>query len=453
MNKLFLKIKQYLISKLANNKYLLQDKHSFKPILMEIEDRPVNPVGHFILWAVISVFFISIIWLSVSEIDVVVTARGKLVPIGDVKTIQSTYNGVIKKILVKEGDIVKKGDLLIETDMQIITTQLSAKQEEIDNLIIKIKRLDSLITNIPFKYKRYMNKEQYVYEKDMFDNEKNGLFKQILVYDEKIKEINQKIILNTLEKNGKIANLKFEEVKEKSLKKILDIIPKKDYLKVQYNVIALKNDIKSYENKLNVLKNNLQELEHKKKLVHLTSNSKYYSELIESRKKKYKLAAEVTTLNLQKSKYAIVSPVNGYVLKLDVHTLDGVVTPAQKLLTIVPDHVKIMAQVDVLNKDIGFIYDKMDSLLKIDTFDFQKYGFINATIINISTSSIDRKNVGLVYEVLLDIEKEYLLLNNEKKILKPGMTVSAELKVGKRKVIEFFIYPAIKYLREGMSII
>ncbi|RDX33986.1 HlyD family type I secretion periplasmic adaptor subunit [Arcobacter sp. HD9-500m-PIT-SAG03] len=448
-----LKTKQYMGSKMSSNKYLLQDKHTFKPLLIEIEDRPASPVGHFILWAVIGVFFIAIIWLSISEIDVVVTARGKLVPSGDIKTVQSTYNGNIIKILVKEGDSVKKGQVLIKTDTNILDTQMNAKAEVIKEFDLKMLRLSALIDNNIFEYKNYMNPQYYQHEKDIYNNEKNSYFQQLSMLEEKINDVSQKMNIARLEKQNKQTNLDEQKIKQAQYKKVIDIIPRIQYTEVQYKVVFLKNEIKTYDNKLLGLNNNLQELSKQKELLRFTNNSKYYKELREIDQAKNKLIAEVETLNLQKYKYNIISPVDGYILKLDMTTHDGVVTPAQKLMTIVPNTVKLRAMVDVENKDIGYIGDKIEALLKIDTFDFQKYGFIHAKLKKISNSSVEREKVGLVYEAELVLESNHLLYNGQKKLLKPGMTVTAEMKVGKRKLIEFFIYPAIKYFNEGMSII
>ena len=448
-----LKTKQFLGSKMSTNKYLLQDKHSFKPLLIEIEDRPASPVGHFILWAVVGVFFIGVIWLSVSEIDVVVTARGKLVPSGNIKTVQSTYNGNIVDILVKEGDRVDKGQLLIRTDTSILDTQMNAKRETIKELNVKMKRLTALIENDIFEYKDSMSVKFYRDEKNIYDNEKNSYNQQLSMLEEKINDISHKMNISKLEKQNKLANLAEEEIKQASYKKVIDIIPRMQYTQIQYKVVFLKNEIKSYDNRLLGLRNNLQELSKQKELLRFTNNSKYYKELRETDQVKKKLISEAQALRFQKYKYNIVSPVAGYILKLDVNTQDGVLTPAQKLMSIVPNNVILRAKIDIENKDIGYIADNMTALLKIDTFDFQKYGFIHAKLNKLSTSSIDRENVGLVYEAELLLESNYLLYQGKKKLLKPGMTVTAELKVGKRRLIEFFIYPAIKYFDEGMSII
>jgi len=448
-----LKTKQYLGSKMSTNKYLLQDKHSFKPLLIEIEDRPASPAGHFILWAVIGVFFISIIWLSISEIDVVVTARGKLVPSGDIKTVQATYNGNIVDILVKEGDSVKKGQLLIRTDTNILDSEMNSKREIIKEFNVKMKRLTALIENDTFQFENYMNVQYYQQEKDIYLNEKRAYSKQLSLLEEKMSDVSQKMNITQIEKENKRTSLAEEEIKKTAYKRVIDIIPRIQYIQVQYKVVLLKNEIRTYDNRLLGLNNNLQELSQQKELIKFTNNSKYYKELREVSQGKNKLISEVETLRLQKYKYNIVSPVDGYILKLDMNTYEGVVTPAQKLMTIVPNTVKLRAKVDVENKDIGYIGDEIEALLKIDTFDFQKYGFIDAKLMKISTSSVERENVGLVYEAEMILESNHLLYNGKKKLLKPGMTVTAEMKVGKRKLIEFFIYPAIKYFNEGMSII
>ncbi|WP_324171962.1 HlyD family type I secretion periplasmic adaptor subunit [Sulfurimonas sp.] len=451
--KIALKTKKYLGLKMSSNKYLLQDKHTFKPLLIEIEDRPASPVGHFILWAVIGVFTVGVIWLSVSEIDVVVTARGKLVPSGDIKTVQSTYNGNILDILVKEGDSVKKGQLLIIMDTNIIETQMEAKSELIKEFDVKMLRLTALIGNEVFEYKNSMNAQYYKYEKDIYNNEKNSYNQQLSMLEEKINDVSQKMNIAKLEKENKLTNLDEEEIKQAHYKKVIDIIPRIQYIQIQYKVVFLKNEIRTYDNRLLGLNNNLQELSKQKALIRFTNNAKYYKELREIDQVKKKLIVEVQTLLLQKYKYNIVSPVDGYILKLDVNTQESVLTSAQKLMTIVPSTVKLRAKVDVENKDIGYVGDKIEALLKIDTFDFQKYGFIHSKLLKISSSSIEKEGVGLVYEAVLELETNYFLFNGSKKRLKPGMTVTAEMKVGKRKLIEFFIYPAIKYFNEGMSII
>ncbi len=453
MLKYILRFKNFLSKYFSQSKILLQDKHSFKPMLIEIEDRPINPLGNFILWIVVIAFFIVILWLSFSKIDVVVSSRGILIPSGDIQTIQSTYNGVIKDILVKEGDNVKKGQVLINLDTNILDNQIIKKEQEYKMTILKIEKLEALLNKRDFIYSNKMDYDKYKIELESYLSEKNSLVEQVQVYNEKINEIEEKIKILKLNKLNKNIEYKKEELKLAQYQKVKDIIPRLEYEESISKVKILNNELKVYKNNIIILVSNLKEIKNQKEYTLFSKKSKYLDNLIQLKKSKSDLVTEINILKLQKEKYKIISPSNGYILKLQVNTKEAVVTPAQKLITLVPENVTLYAKVDVLNKDIGYIKDKMKTLIKIDTYDFQKYGTIDGKIIKISNSSIEKKNIGAVYEVIIEMDTDYLIIHGKNQKMKPGMTVTTEFKVGKRKIIEFFIYPAIKYLKEGTSVI
>lgn len=138
--------------------------------------------------------------------------------------------------------------------------------------------------------------------------------------------------------------------------------------------------------------------------------------------------------------------------KLMINTIGGVVSPAEKLISIVPKDSPLIVKVNVLNQDIGFVKKEMLSKIKIDTFSFQKYGFFEGKIINVGNFSIDDEKLGPVYEVKIEPNGKTLNVEGKERYLEAGMSVTAEIKVGKRRVIEFFIYPIIQYLDEGLSV-
>ncbi len=134
---------------------------------------------------------------------------------------------------------------------------------------------------------------------------------------------------------------------------------------------------------------------------------------------------------------------------MSVYTLGAVVTPAEKLIHIVPADNKLFVKALVENKDIGYIKEGMDVKIKLDTYNFQKFGMLQGKVRLISKDSIDDETLGRVYEVYIDLIENCL---SEDRCAKPGMTVLAEINIGKRRVIEFFIYPVIRYLDEGLSV-
>lgn len=136
-----------------------------------------------------------------------------------------------------------------------------------------------------------------------------------------------------------------------------------------------------------------------------------------------------------------------------VNTEGGVVTPAEKLISLVPDDAPLIVKATVLNQDIGFVIKQMSAAIKIDTFTFQKYGFIKGIVDSIiGNDAIEDEKQGLIYEIKVIPTSTSIMVDGKEKRLEPGMNVTTEIKVGKRKIIEFFIYPIIQYMDEGLSV-
>jgi hemolysin D len=196
----------------------------------------------------------------------------------------------------------------------------------------------------------------------------------------------------------------------------------------------------------------LNELNQQLRLITQEYRNKLLAELTKKSKEATSLRTEVETTQFRNAKQQIIAPVDGYVGKLLVHTVGGVVTPAEKLLTLIPKGVPLIIQATVQNQDIGFITDQMEAAIKIDTFDFQKYGLLHGKVKHIADDAIEDEKLGPVYEITIDPKETTLRVEGKELTINPGMSVTAELKVGKRRVIEFFIYPMIKYLDEGLSV-
>ena len=165
--------------------------------------------------------------------------------------------------------------------------------------------------------------------------------------------------------------------------------------------------------------------------------------LLQNRTKKEQLENQIQ---------AIKSPIDGFINELEVHTVGGVVTPAQKLMTIVPKDSKLKIKAKVLNQDIGFVEEGMDVSIKIDTFNFQKYGIIKGKVLVVGRNSVEDEKLGAIYEVFIEPENTILLVEGKEQSIKTGMSATCEINIGKRRIIEFFIYPLIKYLDESIKV-
>lgn len=152
----------------------------------------------------------------------------------------------------------------------------------------------------------------------------------------------------------------------------------------------------------------------------------------------------------ERNQQQLISPISGQVQQLAVHTIGGVVTPAQALMVIVPKQSQVEMDALILNKDIGFVHEGQKAAVKIDTFNFTKYGLIDAEILTISDDAIQDENLGLVYSARIKLHQDGLQIDDHWVKLSPGMSATSEIKTGKRRLIEYFLSPLLRYKQESV---
>ncbi len=430
-----------------------KDKHRFKPLLIEIEDRPLNPIGRGLLWVVVIFMIIAALWLYFAKVDVVVSARGQVIPDGEIKVIQPTNTGVISDILVNEGDSVTKGQVLVNIDPTVTSTNLFSKKRQKKILELEIDRLNALINNQPFKPEVGPGlKNAALEQQQLFHSMKQSYLNQLGSINQQYKQAQSDLETAMLDSTRLKTLFETYAQKQNRMSNVRDIIAAERYEQVCTKTTDYQ---KKYEMKtagLEKLRAKLRELRYQKKSLTEEFTNKWYEKLIQKEKQLNELKAQIETIQFQNRKQKLRSPVDGYIGKKTIHTVGGVVKPAQELLTVVPKSVPSVIRVKVLNKDIGFVKEGMNTAVKIDTFNFQKYGLVEGKVVHIANDAIKDEKLGPVYEVYIKPKKQFMQIKGEKVPLTPGMSVTGEMKVGKRRIIEFFIYPVIKYLDEGMSV-
>lgn len=429
------------------------DRHEFKPLLVEIEDRPLNPLGRAVFWIVIAAMLFTCLWMFFGKVDVVVAARGKVIPSGEVKTIQPLNAGVVRNILIQPGDHVTKGQLLMEIDPSDIDPELASMQADYKQAELEIERINSLLEERIFTVSSdHYDAEVLRVQQEIYTSEKERLKNQVQVKKESLLQLDERLAAEdkTAERAGYMLAVLTEKLGR--LQKVKEIISRDEYERIESEAKQYEIEFKISEHRtaeLIALKNQTnQEIatikeEHRNRLL---------VELAEKKQRHFYLQAQIEKAEFISTRQQITAPVDGYVSRLLFHTIGGVVTPAEKLAFIVPDNSPLLVKATLLSKDVGFIAENMAVSIKIDTFSFQKYGTIDGKIIQVSKDSIEDERLGLVYEVYIAPEKNTLMVDGVKMPISAGMSVTAEVKVGKRRIIEFFIYPLIKYLDEGISV-
>jgi len=449
---------------------MTKDHHDFRPILAEIEERPPNPLGTYFLWAIIALMIAVLLGLYLVKVDVVVAARGKIIPFGDVKVLQPLETGIITGIHAKEGDFVRKGDILMEIDPSVDTADLEGKSRNLEFSRLAMARVDAVLSCRPFNpagknYPReavQMQLSQYRAQRDVY-------LSGIREKENALREARSE--LSTLRKEiGRLRDLlAMAQEDEKRFQDLFEAgaLAENRYREKKKERMNLEREGEVKEGQAEQTEAKIARIEEEIQTFRNGFREKLLSEYSDSLKGKNMLEAEVSSLQFRKAKKFITAPVNGYVYLLPVKTLGGVVTTAQPVVGIVPEGTPLIANAMVFNKDIGFVKQGQDCVIKVDTFDFQKYGTIRGKIKTISPFSVDeqeknRQPAGLDqdreqqpggYPLHVSMLSEELKTKNGMVYrVKPGMTVTAEINVGKRRVLEFFLFPVIKYLDEGLKV-
>ncbi|MEW5833114.1 MAG: HlyD family type I secretion periplasmic adaptor subunit [Campylobacterota bacterium] len=430
-----------------------KDKHEFTPLLVEIEERPTSPLGRWLLYTLLVILVIGLLWLFLAKIDIVVSARGKVVPEGEIKTLQPIESGSISAIRVREGQAVKKGDVLIEIDPSVTVTDLESKQKNLSLLELEIDRLNALVSDKPFIPGASCSDSAAIATQQLaYLSAKSAYEQQRMVIEQQILQTRSQSDASRSDLSRLGQLLTNAKERETRLKEVLDIIAKRDYIEAQNQRIEYQEQYRMKEHAITQSDSHIRELQEQLRLVTQEYRSKLLTELTQKSKEATALRTEVETTLFRNAKQSITSPVDGYVGKLLITTVGGVVTPAEKLITIIPKNAPLLIKATVLNQDIGFIAKAMEAEVKIDTYDFQKYGLIHGNVKHIADDAIEDEKMGPVYEIAITPTNTTLRGEGKTLPIHAGMSVTAELKVGKRRVIEFFIYPMIKYLDEGLSV-
>lgn len=429
------------------------DAHEFKPTMAEIEEKPVHPLGKIVFWVVVATMLFFSLWSYFGKIDVVVSARGEVIPEGDVKILQPLDTGVVSAILCKEGDFVRKGQVLMEIDPSITAPELESKKKSLQFLEIEEQRLDSTLKSKGFSPdSRKYDHTSVETQRELFRSTLAGLQRQIEGKKAELCRLDEEMEGAENERSHNGALLKIALEQEQRLAPVLDIIARGQYEKALSDIAIYKNAVEQAASKLKQLVQ--QKHQTSQELAYLEENFRTteLKEYADKQKETTEIRADIDKSSFRNEKQRILSPVDGHISSLMFHTIGGVVTPAQKLMTVVPLSAPLVIKATVLNKDIGFVKEKMPVLIKVDTFDFQKYGTLNGMTRNIAKHSIEDEKLGPVYEVFVTPLQTRLRVEGVETSITSGMTVTSEIKVGKRRVIEFFIYPLVKYLDEGIKV-
>lgn len=428
-----------------------QDLIEFQPDAVEIERQKTPAVAIIMLYSILA-FIISIgLWANFSTIDTAVSAIGRMTTKVPNIIVQPSETAVVRSILVREGQVVKKGQLLAALDTTIAQSDVTASQSSLVSILAQEKRLIAEFSGkAPPEYFSD-NPAVNTLQKEIFVRRLANIREQLASSDEKIKQTRDEIKFNIQDVNNLDKQIEVLVEVESMRFKLMN-----DGYGSRINYLSAKNQKLSIDSKKRRLLSARTKMDHEIKVLQsgrqaLLSNwrSKVAEELVKTRRKREQVTKELNKSERRKSLLNLVSPAPGVILKIAERSVGSVIQTAETMFSIVPSNVPIEMEADILPKDIGLIKVGDFVRIKLDALPFQKYGSIEGRVRLISDDAVrpdGRNNSQAVYRSRIEIVGNNLRKVPDSFRLTPGLTGRADITVGKRRIITYFIYPLIRAL-------
>ena len=440
------------------------DPADFSPPLLRIQHKPPPPLAGWMLRLLIGLLVCLLLWSVFGRLDIVAVAEGKLVPSSYLKIVQPSEQGIVKEILVKEGQAVQAGQVLIRMDAVLAGADVKAIRSEYDNKRLALRRIDAQLTGKRFvteksdpaelalqvdaqyaanvrAYENALAQEQSLLEKARNDlaaaeATKNKL-EQVLPH-----YIEQEKAFEKLTNDGFAGRIMYTDKRRERIEKEQDLHTQEFIIRSNQALI--------------------QQSEKKTAQITADYRRQLQTERVEAAAQLEKLSQELAKIAHRHELLELRAPQAGIVKDLATHTAGTVASPGTILMTLVPEGDKLVAEVWVSNQDVGFIRPGQNAKLKLVTFQFQKYGMIEGKVLHVNADATEapspnvKQDVGrerpmgpLSFRALVDLASQQLSADGERYALQPGMQVAGEIHLGTRSVLEYVLSPVQKAFHEA----
>ena len=463
-----------------------QDERAFLPAHLELTETPLSAAPKWIARLVILFALISLLWAIFGKLDIVAVAQGKTSLGGRSKTIQALETAVVERINVKDGQTVKKGDVLIElagigsdSDYNRSLDALRAaylNKWRSETLLAAIENGHSPRLSSSIDTDKQVNNTQDAKQAASAPqglqaaSETTSLKQQIIASIPQSAIIEaQTLVLNQYQawstKDQQLASVKEQRIAERAstqsqISKLAamtqiegqrvsdyrelvaqDYLAKHSLLEQESKYIQAKNDLASQQSTLQQITQAIKQAEDERTLNTQTIKRDTLDVLRQANEQIGQLEPEAAKAEQRKQLLTLTAPVDGTVQQLAMHTIGGVVTAAQPIMVIVPSEDKLEIEAIVPNKDIGFVQVGQEVVVKIESFPYTRYGYLTGKVKTVSFDAVENKDLGLVYTAIVSLDKDTLNIEGKPVRLDAGMNATAEIKTGKRSVISYLLSP------------
>lgn len=419
------------------------------------DEMPLGP--HILLVAIVGFFILFVVWANFATLDEVTRGDGRIIPSSEVQVVQNLEGGIVDEFMVREGDEVQAGQVLMRLRDIDAASNLGANQSKYMGLMAAISRLkaeaegrttpdfpDDVMKNAPTRVTEEM---------DTFRANQQSLKSQTVIYEQQLVQREQEV----RELNTRITDLRgVIALSRQERDMISPLVERGSAPRVE--LIQLERGLRERESELNGLNAALPRAqsavaEARARIAEISDSFKAQAQTELSAKtiEANALRETLTSLQDRRVRTEIRSPVNGTIKEIKVKTVGGVVQPGQDLVEIVPRDDQLLVEAQIRPGDIAFLHPGQDAMIKITAYDFSIYGGLKGALVDISADTITNEKGESFYRVRLRTHETELKRKGEVLPIIPGMVASVDILTGKKTVMEYILKPFIKTLNNALS--
>ena len=405
--------------------------------------------GRAILWAVLVLFFIGIIWASVSEIEEVTRGEGKVIPAGQIQVIQNLEGGIIAEILVKVGDTVQKDQLLLRIDETRFASSFQSSRAKYLSNMAKAARLRAETSGMPFVVPQEVvtevpdiaarEREHYMSRQNELRSSTEIKQEQINQRTNELKELNVK--LTELNKTYALFQ------KEIALYRPLvakGAISEMEVLQIERKASEMMGDIQQTKQAIPRVRSKIDESQVALREMKLAFINKAKAELNEVSAQLGEDTASSIALKDRLDRTNVRSPVNGTVNRILVSTVGGVVQPGMNLVEVVPTEGTLLVEAKIKPSDIAFLRPAQEAKVKFTAYDYTIYGGLDAKLEQIGADSITDDKGNSYYLVQVRTDKNHIGPKENPMPIIPGMIATVDILTGKKTILSYLLKPVLR---------
>lgn len=411
---------------------LTADEAEFLPAALSLQAQPVSPAGRWVARLLMLLVLALVAWSVVGRTDIVVNAQGKVIPNGRTKTIGALEVARVQALHVEEGQTVRAGEVLIALDPRLSDTEQDKAQGEFEAATLQRERATALLAALdrgqppawPAQAPAGIDAERWASAGQHLQDQWRDHAARLARLDGEIRRHGQELPL----------------VAQRA----------RDYAELAQTRDVSRHAWMDKEQERLDLEGRIADLHRQKAALVAELRKSAQDQRAEAARQAAAAQQDVRKGRVRGDLLRLTAPVDGTVQQLAVHTVGGVVAPAQPLMQIVPAQSTVEMEAFLENRDIGFVREGQTARIKIDAFEYTKYGTLEATVGHVSRDAIQDDKRGPIYAVRLVMQRPVLQVEGQAVPITAGMSGRVEIKTGSRRLIEYVLSPLLQHGRESL---